>query len=109
MVSFGRYKFLVLIELYIFCIVVNGVPCHKTTLNFRLKNKLVKETIHHLLIDCDKEDISELLRNKYQYYKHEISFKKLQTVNLFQNEVYRLVKKINKGNILYLDILCLLL
>ena len=35
--------------------------------------------------------------------------KTFMTVNLFQNEVYRLVKKINKGNILYIDILCLLL
>jgi len=60
----------------------------------------VKETIHHLLIDCVKEDISELLRNKCQLYKHEISIKTLMTVNLFQNEVYRLVKIINKGKIL---------
>ena len=45
MVSFGRYKFLVLffffffflIVLYIFRIVVNGLSCHKTTLNCGLK------------------------------------------------------------------------
>ena len=60
----------------------------------------VKETIHHLLLDCKKEDISEVLRNKCQLYKHEISVKTLLTVNLFQNEVYRLVKIINNGKIL---------
>ena len=60
----------------------------------------IRETIHHLLLECVKEDISELLRNKCQLYKHEISIKTLLTVNLFQNEVYRLVKIINKGKIL---------
>jgi len=60
----------------------------------------VKETIHHLLLDCKKEDISEVLRNKCQLYKHDISIKTLLTVNLFQNEVYRLVKIINNGKIL---------
>ena len=60
----------------------------------------VRETIHHLLLDCKKEDISEVLRNKCQLYKHEVSVKTLLTVNLFQNEVYRLVKIINKGKIL---------
>ena len=60
----------------------------------------VRETIHHLLLDCKKEDISEVLRNKCQLYKHDISIKTLLTVNLFQNEVYRLVKIINNGKIL---------
>ena len=60
----------------------------------------VRETIRHLLIECKKEDISEVLRNKCQLYKHDISIKTLLTINLFQNEVYRLVKIINKGNIL---------
>src|ERR1043165_7334838 len=60
----------------------------------------IRETIHHLLLDCVKEDISELLTNKCQLYKHEISIKTLLTVNLFQNEVYRLVKIINNGKIL---------
>ena len=29
----------------------------------------VKETIHHLLLECSKEDTSELLRNKVNYKK----------------------------------------
>src|SRR5688572_29185465 len=37
----------------------------------------VRETIHHLLLDCKKEDISEVLRNKCQLYKHEVSVKTL--------------------------------
>src|SRR5688572_1242877 len=38
----------------------------------------IKETIDHLLLDCVKEDISELLRNKCLLYKHEISINPLE-------------------------------
>ena len=60
----------------------------------------VKETIHHLLLECNKEDISELLRTKCQLYKDEFSMKTLLSVNLYQNEVYRFVSVINNGRIL---------
>jgi len=54
----------------------------------------VKETIHHLLLECNKEDISGILRNKCQLYTDELSIKTLLSVNLYQNEVYRLVSKL---------------
>ena len=47
MVPFGCYKFLVLIVLYIFCIVVNGLWCHTTTLNFGQIKYLIT-LIHHV-------------------------------------------------------------
>src|SRR6218665_628957 len=56
----------------------------------------VKETFHHLLLECNKEDISGILRNKYQLCKDEFSMKTLLSVNLYQNEVYRLVSTITK-------------
>ena len=81
---------------------LNGLcdTCQIMHLNGLCDTCQIRETIHHLLLDCVKEDISELLRNKCQLYKHEISIKTLLTVNLFQNEVYRLVKIINNGKIL---------
>ena len=60
----------------------------------------VKQTIHHLLFECHKEDISVLLRTKCQLYKDEFSMKTLLSVNLYQNEVYRLVSLITNGRIL---------
>jgi ribonuclease HI len=60
----------------------------------------VPETIMHILLDCKKEDISKVLRNKCQMYKDEISIKNLLTINLYQNEVYRLIKIITKGRIM---------
>ena len=41
-----------------------------------------------------------LLRNKCQLYKDEMSIKTLLTVNVFQNEVYRLLCLITNGRIL---------
>jgi hypothetical protein len=41
-----------------------------------------------------------LLRNKCQLYKDEMSIKTLLTVNVFQNEVYRLVSLVTGGRIL---------
>ena len=35
----------------------------------------VKETIHHLLLECYKEDISKSLRNKCQLYNDDFSIK----------------------------------
>src|SRR6218665_1341324 len=54
----------------------------------------VKETIHHLLLECNKEDISGILRNKCQLglYKDEFSMKILLSVNLYQNEGYPLMR-----------------
>ncbi|HMG39082.1 MAG TPA: reverse transcriptase domain-containing protein [Nitrososphaeraceae archaeon] len=60
----------------------------------------VKDTIDHLLLDCKKEDISNLLRNICQLYKDDISIKTILTIGLYQNEVYRLVGLITKGKIL---------
>ena len=60
----------------------------------------VKETIHDLLLECNKEDISGISRNKCQLYKDEFSIKTLLSVNLYQNEVYRLVSMITNGRIL---------
>jgi hypothetical protein len=60
----------------------------------------VKDTIDHLLLDCKKEDISNLLRNICQIYKDDISIKTILTVGIYQNEVYRLVGLITKGKIL---------
>jgi hypothetical protein len=60
----------------------------------------VKETIHHILIECKKENISKSLKNTCQIYKDEVSVKNLLTVNLYQNQVYRLIKLITKGRIL---------
>ena len=60
----------------------------------------VKDTIQHILLECKKEDISELLRNKCQMYKNEASVKTLLSVSVFQNEVYRIIKLITNGKIL---------
>ena len=60
----------------------------------------VMETIPHLLLDCEKEDISKVLRNKCQIYKNEVSIKSLLTINLYQNEVYRLIRIITNGRIM---------
>ena len=63
-------------------------------------NCKVKDTTQHMLLECKKEDISELLKNKCQIYKNEASVKTLLTVSIFQNEVYRIVKLITGGKIL---------
>ena len=62
-------------------------------------NCQVKDTITHMLLECKKEDISELLKNKCQVYKNEVSVKTLLSVSIFQNEVYRLIKLITGGKI----------
>ena len=63
-------------------------------------NCQVKDTIQHLLFECKKEDISDLLRNKCHIYKNEVSVKTLLSVSIFQNEVYRIVKLITGGKML---------
>lgn len=60
----------------------------------------VKDTIYHLLLGCKKHDISMLLRSKCQMYKNEFSVATLLTIDIYVNEVYRLVKTITLGKIL---------
>ena len=60
----------------------------------------VKDIIQHILLECKKEDISELLRNTCQVSKNEASVKTLLSVSVFQNEVYRIIKLITNDKIL---------
>jgi hypothetical protein len=60
----------------------------------------LKDTINHLLLVCNKEDISERLRYICGIYKDDVSIKNLLSVNIYQNEVYKLVSLITKGAIL---------
>jgi ribonuclease HI len=60
----------------------------------------VKDTIDHLLLDCKKENISELLKYICHIYKDDASIKNLLSVNIYQNEVYKIVSLITKGKIL---------
>ena len=81
---------------------INRLFILKRHLNGLCNKCQVKETIHHLLLECNKEDISELLRNKCQLYKDEFSMKTLLSVNLglYQNDVYRLISMITNGRML---------
>ena len=59
----------------------------------------VTENINHVLLDCKKENISNILRDKCVLYKEEFSTKTLLGIGFMQSEVYRLVSLINKGKV----------
>jgi len=60
----------------------------------------VREDINHLLLHCNKENISNILRDKCKIFKLEFSIKTLLDVGCLQSEVFRLVNIIGKGKVL---------
>ena len=60
----------------------------------------VTESIEHILLECKKENISNILKDKCNSYKSEFNLKSLLDVGCLQSAVYNLVKIINKGKIL---------
>ena len=60
----------------------------------------VKENINHLLLHCNKENISNILRDKCKVYNLEFNIRTLLGVGFLQSEVFRLVKLIGKGKVL---------
>jgi len=60
----------------------------------------VNENIEHLLLECKKENIGDVLRNKCGLYKSEFTLKTLLNEGHLQRTVYSLIKVINKGKIL---------
>ena len=59
----------------------------------------VKENIKHLLLDCNKENISNILRDTCVAYKMDFNIKNLFDVGCTQNAVFRLVSLIINGKI----------
>src|SRR6218665_1994143 len=62
----------------------------------------VRENIKHLLLDCNKENISNILRDTCVAYKMDFNIKNLVDVGLvgcIQNTVFRLVSLITNGKI----------
>ena len=59
----------------------------------------VTENINHVLLNCKKENISNILRDKCVLYKEEFNIKTLLGIGFMQSEVYRLVSLINKGKV----------
>jgi hypothetical protein len=60
----------------------------------------VNENINHLLLHCNKENISNILRDKCKIFKLEFSIKTLLDVGCLQSEVFRLVNIIGRGKVL---------
>ena len=59
----------------------------------------VRENIKHLLLDCNKENISNILRNTCIAYKMDFNIKNLLDVGCTQSTVYRLFSLITNGKI----------
>src|SRR6218665_269252 len=59
----------------------------------------VRENIKHLLLDCNKENISNILRDTCVAYKMDFNIKNLLDVGCTQNAVFRLVSLITNGKI----------
>src|SRR6218665_3293909 len=59
----------------------------------------VRENIKHLLLECNKENISNILRNTCIAYKMDFNIKSLLDVGCIQNIVFRLVSLITNGKI----------
>src|SRR6218665_3076495 len=59
----------------------------------------VRENIKHLLLDCNKENISNILRDTCVAYKMDFNIKNLLDVGCIQNTVFRLVSLITNGKI----------
>jgi len=60
----------------------------------------VTESIEHILLECKKENISTILKEKCNSYKSEFNLKSLLDTGCLQSTVYNLIKIINKGKIL---------
>src|SRR5688572_11668958 len=60
----------------------------------------VTESIEHILLECNKENISTILKEKCNSYKSEFNLKSLLDTGCLQSTVYNLIKIINKGKIL---------
>src|SRR6218665_2666565 len=59
----------------------------------------VRENINHLLLDCNKENISNILRDTCVEYKMDFNIKNLLDVGCTQNAVFRLLSLITNGKI----------
>jgi len=60
----------------------------------------VKDDVAHLLLECNKENIANILRNKCALFKSDFNLKSLLTEGYLQRAVFSLIKLINKGKIL---------
>ena len=59
----------------------------------------VKENITHVLLHCNKENISNILTDKCKVFKLEFNITTLLGVCCLQSEVFRLVNLISKGRV----------
>ena len=59
----------------------------------------VRENIKHLLLDCNKENSSNILRNTCVVYKMDFDINNLLDVGCTQCAVYRLLSLITNGKI----------
>ena len=59
----------------------------------------VRENIKHLLLDCNKENISNISRDTCVAYKMDFNIKNLLDVGCTQSIVYRLLSLITNGKL----------
>src|SRR6218665_4225135 len=59
----------------------------------------VRENIKHLLLDSNKENISNILRNACVAYKMGFNIKNLLDVGCIQNTVFRFVSRITNEKV----------
>jgi len=60
----------------------------------------VPDTIEHLLLQCNKHNISNILKDQCAIYKLQPNLRNILDTGCIQTTVYRLVKEINGGQVL---------
>lgn len=60
----------------------------------------VEESIEHILLQCNKENISSILKNQCLIYKSDFNLKSVLDIGGIQTTVFNLVNQIYKEKIL---------